>query len=156
MARSPRSSAPSSNSVMAVDLPVPVVPMTLKCLVSSAAPTTTPASANVRAPLQDRKSDIRFHARHPDSTRAPRLYRSMASITSDDEIVRLVSVCRRLPVDADAQSTPVAAALQINSSALLLEARNLRNQRVAPRAKRRDFGAGGDEPTPHQQRNGRA
>ena len=37
MARSPRSSAPASTSQIAVLLPVPVVPMNLKCLVSSAA-----------------------------------------------------------------------------------------------------------------------
>jgi hypothetical protein len=34
-ARSPRPKAPANSSRMAVDLPVPVVPVSLKCLVSS-------------------------------------------------------------------------------------------------------------------------
>src|SRR5262245_56237118 len=122
MARSPRSNAPSSSSVMAVDLPVPVVPMILKCLVSSAGPTSTPAKA-IALP-QVLKADIRFQACHPDSTRAPRLYRSMASIPSNDQIVRLLSVGRRLAVHTDAESCAIAATPQIDSRAPLLEIYN--------------------------------
>jgi hypothetical protein len=44
MARSPRSSAPVTNSRMAVDLLDPVVPKSLKCLVSSIRGISTPAS----------------------------------------------------------------------------------------------------------------
>src|SRR3954454_24301490 len=43
MARSPRLSAPASSSRIAVLLPVPVVPMILKCLVSSSGATGKPA-----------------------------------------------------------------------------------------------------------------
>src|SRR2546423_15596545 len=120
MARSPRPNAPPSNSMMAVDLPVPVVPMNLKCLVSSAGPTPTPASPNVRGSLQAVKADPRFQARQPVSMRAPRLYRSMALITSDDQIVGLLSIHRRLAVDAHAKSPAGSATPQINASALAL------------------------------------
>src|ERR1700756_1793094 len=100
IARSPRDKAPSSNSVMAVDLPVPVVPITLKCLVSSAAPTSTPARASDCSPLH-LNGELLLQARHPVLTRAPRLYRSMASVTSNYQIIGLLSVGRRLAIHSN-------------------------------------------------------
>src|SRR5882757_6481482 len=153
IARSPRSSAPSNSSVMAVDLPVPVVPMNLKCLVSSARPMAIPARCNEVSLLQNFMFRNALRARQPDTTKVPRLYHSMASISSDDQIVGLLSVGRRLAIDTDAQARPGTTAPQINPSAPLFQARDFCRKLIVPGTERCYFSTRWNHPTRQEQRN---
>ena len=58
---------------MAVDLPVPVAPMSLKCLVSSRGAIATPASVT-QDPQRGRRRAARHCAPRPDSSLTPRRY----------------------------------------------------------------------------------
>src|SRR5882724_11462934 len=152
MARSPRPSAPSNSPVMAVDLPVPVVPMNLKCLVSSAGATARPASPSGRPWLPYLNAGSKFHTRQPVSTRAPRLYRSMASISSDDQIVRLLSIGGRLPVHTDTESRTVSTTPQIDPSTAFFEICNPGDELIVPGTQCRDPSSGRYDPTRERQR----
>src|SRR5438874_20128 len=74
-ARSPRASTPRSSPATAVDLPAPVVPMSLKWRVSSQASRQTPASVRAAVIVRRRRAMAR-RARPPVRTRAPRLWTS--------------------------------------------------------------------------------
>src|SRR5207248_291314 len=74
-ARSPRARTPRSSPAIAVDLPAPVVPMSLKWRVSSQASRQTPASVRAAVIVRRRRAMAR-RARPPVRTRAPRLWTS--------------------------------------------------------------------------------
>src|SRR5438876_5832421 len=74
-ARSPRASTPRSSAAIAVDLPAPVVPMSLKWRVSSQASRRTPASVRAAVFVRRRRAIAR-RACPPVRTRAPRLWTS--------------------------------------------------------------------------------
>src|SRR5438874_8234961 len=74
-ARSPRARTPRSSPAIAVDLPAPVVPMSLKWRVSSQASRRTPASVRAAVIVRRRRAIAR-RARLPVRTRAPRLWTS--------------------------------------------------------------------------------
>src|ERR1700733_11689223 len=75
-ARSPRAMAAPRSSRIAVDLPVPVVPRSLKCLVSSAAATGIPAKVNDSDPALRRRA-LRRCSLRPSVSTTPRLYISV-------------------------------------------------------------------------------
>src|SRR5438309_7900149 len=74
-ARSPRARTSRSSPAIAVDLPAPVVPMSLKWRVSSQASRRTPASVRAAVIVRRRRAIAR-RARLPVRTRAPRLWTS--------------------------------------------------------------------------------
>src|SRR5438105_536028 len=74
-ARSPRARTSRSSPAIAVDLPAPVVPMSLKWRVSSQASRRTPASVRAAVFVRRRRAIAR-RACPPVRTRAPRLWTS--------------------------------------------------------------------------------
>src|ERR1700733_4307036 len=94
-ARSPRAMAAPRSSRIAVDLPVPVVPRSLKCLVSSAAATETPARVNCSTPALRRRALRRCSIR-PSARTTPRLCVSVG--------------LRRISLDPASPSAQAAAA----------------------------------------------
>src|SRR5579883_1218688 len=77
-ARSPRSSAAASSSRIAVDLPVPVVPISLKCLTSSLNAMPTPAIVSGGSGRRSFNRAARLCAERPSRILAPRLCASWA------------------------------------------------------------------------------
>src|ERR1700733_2395194 len=130
---------------MAVDLPVPVVPMSLKCLVSSASAIAVLARVSSVGFDRFMRTARRCSAR-PSTSTTPRLYvscgfrrtniekppipstmatvmktarveSSMVSITLHDVVVRFLAIGGRAAVHAHAESRGFATAPQFDESA---------------------------------------
>src|ERR1700733_11858542 len=151
---------------MAVDLPVPVVPINLKCFASSTGGIPTPATvSHPERPLLRCARTIntpRLCTSRPCRCPAPLTNRTQSatasvrtaviatalteSIPFDHEIVALLAKGRRFAIHANAQPLRLTAAPPIDPSALLLELAQVRAQLIAPRAKGADFGGGRQRP----------